>query len=154
MHRPFLHLIAYHPLITYQAVARGIPNFPRHLLPFPSEYTFELPNSSIDSIGAGVDAELSSLHIKWTWRKDLGMGEGFAPENVWSRQYRRKMKMSGTEEKSEVQERSAALGFKVQLKMVPVEEKTVRVAVRWLKGTDSVLFESFCGMIKRKLEGR
>ncbi|KAL2788376.1 hypothetical protein BJX66DRAFT_340301 [Aspergillus keveii] len=136
------------------AVARGIPNFPRHLLPFPSEYTFELPNSSIDSIGTGVDAELSSLHIKWTWRKDLGLGEGFAPENVWSRQYRRKMKMSGTEEKPEVQERSAALGFKVQLKMDSVEEKTVRVAVRWLKGTDSVLFESFCGMIKRKLEGR
>jgi 23S rRNA (adenine1618-N6)-methyltransferase len=82
------------------------------------------------------------------------MGVGFAPENVWSRQYRRKAKLSGTHEKPEIEERKAALGFKMQLKMEPVEDKIVRVVVRWLKGTDSVLFESFCGMIKRKLEGR
>ncbi|KAJ0415727.1 hypothetical protein BJY00DRAFT_317547 [Aspergillus carlsbadensis] len=136
------------------AVARGIPNFPKHLLPFPSEYTFEFPNSSIDGIGARVDTELSALHIHWTWRKDLGTGVGFAPENVWSRQYRRKMKLSGAEVKPKIQESSASLGFKVQLRMNSVEEKTVGVAVRWLKGTDSVLFESFCGMIKRKIEGR
>lgn len=98
--------------------------------------------------------ELSSLHIHWVWRKNLAMGVGFAPENVWARQYRRKMKMSDSEEKSEVDEDKAALGFKIQLKMDPVEDKLVRVVVRWLKGTDSVLFESFCGMIKRKLEGR
>lgn len=82
------------------------------------------------------------------------MGVGFAPENVWARQYRRKMKISNSEEKPEVDEDKAALGFKIQLKMDPVEDKLVRVVVRWLKGTDSVLFESFCGMIKRKLEGR
>ncbi|CEN61176.1 hypothetical protein ASPCAL07840 [Aspergillus calidoustus] len=136
------------------AVARGIPNFPRQLLPFPSEYTFDLPNSSIDSIGTSVDTHLSALHINWTWKRNLGMGVGFAPENVWSRQYRRKAKLSGTHEKPEIEERKAALGFKMQLKMEPVEDKIVRVVVRWLKGTDSVLFESFCGMIKRKLEGR
>lgn len=64
------------------------------------------------------------------------------------------MKISNSEEKPEVDEGKAALGFKIQLKMDPVEDKLVRVVVRWLKGTDSVLFESFCGMIKRKLEGR
>lgn len=62
--------------------------------------------------------------------------------------------MSDSEKKPEVDEDKAALGFKIQLKMDPVEDKLVRVVVRWLKGTDSVLFESFCGMIKRKLEGR
>lgn len=64
------------------------------------------------------------------------------------------MKISNSEEKPEVDEDKAALGFKIQLKMDPVEDKLVRAVVRWLKGTDSVLFESFCGMIKRKLEGR
>jgi 23S rRNA (adenine1618-N6)-methyltransferase len=137
----------------YKRVARGISSFPKHLLPFPSEYTFELPNCSIDDIGKSLNAELSSLHIHWTWSPKLGTGVGFAPENVWSRQYRRKMKISESEEKPDVDEKKAALGFKVQLKMDPAE-KTVRVVVRWLKGTDTVLFESFCGMVKRKLEGR
>ncbi|OJJ55122.1 hypothetical protein ASPSYDRAFT_93145 [Aspergillus sydowii CBS 593.65] len=136
------------------SVARGIPGFPKHLLPFPSEYTFELPDSSIDKVGSIADTELSSLHVHWVWRKNLAMGVGFAPENVWSRQYRRKMKMSNSEENPEVDEDKAALGFKMQLKVDPVEDKLVRAVVRWLKGTDSVLFESFCGMIKRKLEGR
>ncbi|KAL4914125.1 hypothetical protein BDW62DRAFT_204951 [Aspergillus aurantiobrunneus] len=136
------------------SVARGITGFPKHLLPFPSEYIFELSNSSIDNVGNSTDTELSSLHIHWIWRRNLGMGVGFAAENVWSRQYRRKIKISGSEEKPNIDERKAALGFKIQLKMDRIEDETIRVIVRWLKGTDSVLFESFCGMIKRKLEGR
>ena len=64
----------------------------------------------------------------------------------------------------DVDPHTAALGFRVQLAMesdtvrtgdeTSTEKKEVRVLVRWLKGTDSVLFESFCGMLKRKLEGR
>ncbi|KAI9372638.1 hypothetical protein BJX61DRAFT_542509 [Aspergillus egyptiacus] len=136
------------------SVARGISHFPKHLLPFPSEYTFDLSNTSIDDVSKNVDAELSSLHIDWEWHQTLAAGVGFAPENVWSRQYRRKMKMSETGEKPAANRKAAALGFKVQLKVDPTEDKTVRVIVRWLKGTDTVLFESFCGMVKRKLEGR
>ncbi|KAL3455791.1 hypothetical protein BJX64DRAFT_57103 [Aspergillus heterothallicus] len=136
------------------AVARGISNFPKHLLPFPSEYAFDISNSSIDSTSTSIDIELSALHILWTWRKNLATGVGFAAENVWSRQYRRKMKLSVDQKKPNIDESTAVLGFKLQLKMDPIEEKTVRVVVRWLKGTDSVLFESFCGMVKRKLEGR
>ncbi|KAL4951051.1 hypothetical protein BDW69DRAFT_186748 [Aspergillus filifer] len=135
-------------------IARGIPNFPKHLLPFPSEYIFDLPNASIDAVGKSVDTEISSLHIHWTWHPNQASGVGFASENVWSRQYRRKIKMSGTEDRPNIDVDKAALGFKVQLKVDPVEDKDVILNVRWLKGTDSVLFESFCGMLKRKLEGR
>ncbi|KAL4927295.1 DUF890 domain protein [Aspergillus undulatus] len=135
-------------------VARGIPNFPKHLLPFPPEYVADLANSSIDDIGASLNAELSSLHIQWSWRPNLTTGLGFASENVWSRQYRRKLKMSATEVKPEIDVGKAALGFKVQLKVDPVEDKDVLLTIRWIKGTDSVLFESFCGMLKRRLEGR
>lgn len=58
--------------------------------------------------------------------------------------------------KADIDERHAALGFKVQLRLdgIIAEEKGVKVVVRWLKGSDSVLFESFCGMLKRKLEGK
>lgn len=72
-------------------------------------------------------------------------------ENVWSRQARRKMKTGAAQ--TEVDEHKAALGFKVQLTQGGIDPR-VHVVARWLKGTDSVLYESFCGMLKRKLEGR
>ncbi|KAL4974273.1 hypothetical protein BDW66DRAFT_140457 [Aspergillus desertorum] len=150
------------------SVARGIqsPKYPKHLLPFPSEYSFSLPCRSIDEISNAVNTELSSLRISWMWHSDLTMGIGFAPTNVWSRQYRRMMNVSpgAMGGKLGVDPDTAALGFRIQLAMgsdavdngskTGAEEKSVRVFVRWLKGSDSVLFESFCGMVKRKLEGR
>ena len=44
-----------------------------------------------------------------------------------------------------------ALGFKIFVEKA-INELGVKVTIRWLKGNDSVLFESFCGMVKRKLE--
>ncbi|GAB1194297.1 hypothetical protein APSETT444_003541 [Aspergillus pseudonomiae] len=126
-----------------------------HLLPFPSEYIFDIPNASIDEASQKLDKELTSLPLQWLWRYNLAVGVGFAMENVWSRQARRKMKGSASAMQNiEVDDSSAALGFKVHLRKEGIEEKGVRVLIRWLKGTDSVLFESFCGMVKRKLEGR
>ena len=96
--------------------------------------------------------------MQWVWHKSLATGIGFAMENVWSRQARRKLKSSDTSlemQKARVDEEAAALGFKILLKREgALEDKGVRVLVRWVKGSDSVLFESFCGMVKRKLEGR
>lgn len=54
----------------------------------------------------------------------------------------------------EADQSRAVLGFAVQLRLVGREGEGVRVVVRWLKGVDGVMFESFCGMLKRKLEGR
>ncbi|KAL3471817.1 hypothetical protein BJX99DRAFT_15390 [Aspergillus californicus] len=136
------------------SVARNIPTVPKHLLPFPSEYTFDLSNSTLEDVSKTINGEISSLHINWIWHPDQTTGIGFASENVWSRQYRRKMKMSGTEDKPEIDMKTAALGFKVLLRVDPADEGAVRVVLRWLKGWDSVLFESFCGMVKRKVEGR
>lgn len=137
-------------------VARGITSFPKHLLPFPSESTFLISNASIDDLCSKLDTELNALPIQWHWRKNLSTGIGFATENVWSRQARRKMQNPEAAEKHkmEIDEGQAALGFKVQLKLDGIEETRTKVVVRWLKGKDSVLFESFCGMLKRKLEGR
>ena len=50
-----------------------------------------------------------------------------------------------------------ALGVRVQLRLLPGEDresKEVQATIRWIQGTDSVIFESFCGMAKRKIEGR
>ncbi|KAE8137874.1 DUF890 domain protein [Aspergillus pseudotamarii] len=136
-------------------VARSITTFPKHLLPFPSEYVFNIPHGSIDHASQKLDKELASLPLQWLWRNNLAVGVGFALENVWSRQARRKLKGSaGAMQSIDVDGSRAALGFKVHLRKEGIEEKGIRVLIRWLKGTDSVLFESFCGMVKRKLEGR
>lgn len=45
-----------------------------------------------------------------------------------------------------------AFGFKIHVVANAGGDSGARVTVRWLKGHDAVLFESFCGMLKRKLE--
>lgn len=50
-----------------------------------------------------------------------------------------------------------ALGVRLQIRLVrgqKPDEREVKVLVRWAQGTDTVLFESFCGMVKRKLESK
>ena len=85
-------------------------------------------------------------------------------DNVWSRFFRRKRKAIekqqggddsvATEEAKEVEDEEALLGFQIQLRYDKGSQDSVVVVVRWLKGNDSVLFESFCGMVKRTLEMR
>jgi 23S rRNA (adenine1618-N6)-methyltransferase len=115
-------------------------------------------------VGQKIDTEMRSLPgLKWQWRPEQVSGTGFAMENVWSRQARRKrlkemqidQNTQREEKKTEKEvrpEKTAALGFKIQLKQDKEIEEGPTVVVRWLKGTHSVLFESFCGMVKRKVE--
>lgn len=54
-----------------------------------------------------------------------------------------------------------ALGFKISLREVDASQSqaqadasvgyAVEIIVRWVLGAESVLFESFCGMLKRKM---
>ncbi|KAL1846392.1 hypothetical protein Plec18167_007926 [Paecilomyces lecythidis] len=137
------------------SVARGITGFPKHLLPFPSEFSFQVPEKSIDATAEKIDTEISSLPIQWHWRPVIAAGVGFAMENVWSRQARRKRRNQDSEvNKDEIDEKKATFGFKVQVKQERASANGVTVQIRWLKGTDTVLFESFCGMLKRKVEER
>lgn len=53
----------------------------------------------------------------------------------------------------EEDEEDMALGFKIYIEGVKNGQPMNTVTIRWIKGHDSVLFESFCGMLKRKLEG-
>ena len=86
----------------------------------------------------------------------MATGLGFAKANVWSRAARRKQQQSSTDipdkdqtMKDEDENGEPALGF--QIRLVKGNGGVVEVMVRWLQGTDSVLFESFCGMLKRQL---
>ncbi|KAJ5739334.1 hypothetical protein N7533_012118 [Penicillium manginii] len=144
------------------SVARGIPGFPKHLLPFPADYNFTLPSEiSIDNATKSIDKELESLRWFWKWDQSRSAGVGFAAENVWSRQARRKqMKLAGQDGSSSKVDSvpdEVALGVRVVAKLVRDQsgssnENEVQIVIHWIQGMDSVLFESFCGMLKRKLE--
>jgi 23S rRNA (adenine1618-N6)-methyltransferase len=104
--------------------------------------------------------------------KDLGIpyqanqfegqgGIGFVRENVWSRSARRARERREKEREQTRREDedmdsesdsgpSTRLAFRVSFKP---DNKSGAPAlhVRWLYGLDHVLFESFCGMLKREM---
>lgn len=102
---------------------------------------------------------MTALDLRWQYRPIMTTGVGFATGNVWSRAVRRKQQQQkhsldpdGTNNHlpSEVDgEVKSLFGFKVTLQQETNSGATVKV--RWLQGRDSVLFESFCGMLKRQL---
>jgi 23S rRNA (adenine1618-N6)-methyltransferase len=139
-------------------VARGIPGFEKKLLPFPADSEFGLPGTDLDAAGTRVCGLLDSLEIQFQWKAALAIGVGLATGDVWSRKARRKKakdengdhEMAGQEETDE----SPALAFKISLRKQTNTKglSDTMVHLRWLQGRDTVLFESFCGWLKRRLQ--
>ncbi|OBT43471.1 hypothetical protein VE00_06156 [Pseudogymnoascus sp. WSF 3629] len=130
-------------------VARGAVGVTGGDLPFPSEAVAVKVVVEAEEVGRRVDEAVGGLGGKWKWDADSGVGVGFVARNTWSRAARRKG--GSVEEEGD----EMAFGFRIYVREVSGEgEKPAEteVVVRWLKGDDSVLFESFCGMIKRKVE--
>lgn len=130
-----------------QRTARGTATLPKHLLPFPSEYCFTV-SSDYKACAEQLQTIISRLEIKWQYRPAIATGVGFAKGNVWSRAARRKQKEAEELPDAEGEDEDPALGFKIRMKG---RVNATDVIVRWLRGKDSVLFESFCGMLKRQL---
>lgn len=120
------------------------------VLPPPTEHTIAAPLLSAEIAGARVDAALKALDVRWQWRAAISTGVMEARENVWSRAARRKKRFGGDEsrdEESEENDDRVGLAVKVVCRIEQVD-------VRWLRGTDPVLFQSLCGLLKRALPGR
>jgi 23S rRNA (adenine1618-N6)-methyltransferase len=146
-------------------VARGVGSLPKGVLPFPSEYTitvlyiplstFQTSNApqvngpKISNLVAGLNAIISHLPLKWMWKPSISTGIGFCERDVWSRAARRQAASKGQEMEFD-EDADMALGFKITVEKSG--EAGAKVTIRWLKGHDSVLFESFCGMVKRRFE--
>lgn len=86
------------------------------------------------------------------WKAAIQTGLGFSEKAVWSRASRRNMSHSKQKQTDEedTEDESDAFGFKICVEP-SVDHAGTKVSVRWVKGQDSVIFESFCGMLKRKL---
>ena len=137
------------------AVARGPEGagLERKWLPFPSGFAFEVQseNGGMEEVGGRISREVGALELKWQWKEGIAQGLGLAERDAWSRKARRRKGDVSGEAMDEDAE--AALVFKISLSRNE-GGNGVSVNVRWLQGKDSVLFESFCGWLKRKVENR
>lgn len=141
-------------------VARGIAGFDKSMLPFPS--IFEISNGcdSISKLGQAIDQCISRLDLQWQWRSRLNTGVGVSKADVWSRKARRRQKRRDEDEEmnnEDVEEdhgdTEPALVFKITVVLLPVAGgSSMNVRIRWIQGREVVLYESFCGWLKRKLE--
>ncbi|KAF2649911.1 hypothetical protein K491DRAFT_697720 [Lophiostoma macrostomum CBS 122681] len=118
-------------------------------LPFPTQYIIPLFSSSlIVVVKNAIDTQLSVLDLHWTGIHKTGVGVGEASRNVWNRAYRReqqKRQDTGDTETTAKDDDKVALAFRISV----FEEPEKKIVVDWVRGTDSHLWESFCGMLHR-----
>jgi 23S rRNA (adenine1618-N6)-methyltransferase len=122
------------------------------VLPQPTAQTIAVASVSAADAGKRVDALLSALDVRWRWRTEVGMGVMLTKENVWSRSARRKrQRLEGGDGTANTELASAAKDDDEVGLAVKVTCKDGAVDLRWLQGQDHVLFQSFCGLLKRSL---
>ncbi|KAA8571224.1 hypothetical protein EYC84_000557 [Monilinia fructicola] len=141
-------------------VSRGCGSLPKSLLPFPAEQSITILTANKDMVARSLHDTLSECMTLWTWDSKNFAGVGFCDQAVWSRKSRRGRenarivsRASGSHVEVEDQKwpKDMAFGFKISLEELEGDSNGSKVIVRWLQGHNSVLFESFCGMMKRKL---
>jgi 23S rRNA (adenine1618-N6)-methyltransferase len=107
-------------------------------------------------VGNTLNTHLSSLDLHWTWDRDALSGIGESSQNVWKRAYRRehdrkKNKTAAAAAGGAYCELADEVaGDKIELAFrISIEHGVGEVLVEWLRGSDQVLWESFCGMLHR-----
>jgi 23S rRNA (adenine1618-N6)-methyltransferase len=101
--------------------------------------------------GQKVHDIISQLPLKWMWKANISTGIGFSTKAVWSRASRRHSRHEDFEGDNNDTSKMA-FGFKVRVETLAGDQSVSNITVRWLKGHESVIYESFCGMLKRMLE--
>lgn len=154
-------------------VARGRCNssLAKHLLPFPTDFEFKIKERTSTEIMKKLSEVMNTLEINLNITQSCGkhwIALGQVSGNVWSRATRRrklqrqqqqqqqqqgeriKFKHEDGPHEDEQEGKEPVMVFKL-IKKLDEGEDGVLIVVRWIKGHDSVLFESFCGMVKREL---
>ncbi|KAG9999508.1 hypothetical protein KCU72_g18499, partial [Aureobasidium melanogenum] len=98
-----------------------------------------------------------ALQIKWVWRAEKWVGHGMATQNVWSRSARRKRKRVEMEQENDRDAKVQSKALKTEdpaevLLRFSIDVREGDMEVHWLQGKDNILFESFCGMLKRSMK--
>lgn len=128
----------------------------KELLPFPTEYSFD-SECKMTVLGTAVHTTMTELELRWDWSSNTMIGTAFSKQNVWSRAARRKKRRednmdidSGLANEIQGDGNRISYALVVRIKVLAHLHRR-KVEIRWLQGTDIVLFESFCAMLKRKV---
>jgi 23S rRNA (adenine1618-N6)-methyltransferase len=126
---------------------------------WPTEYPILISEHTKNALADTVTSALNALSLDWSFDPKTYTGLGVARGNVWSRHARRKRKLQ--EMSAETPSSSNAVTAEKIVTDPTAEmepEMVFRVSIsdslvtlRWLKGVDEVLWDSFCGMMRRKL---
>ncbi|KAI4853413.1 hypothetical protein E4T44_00852 [Aureobasidium sp. EXF-8845] len=138
------------------AVARG-SDVGTHILPYPTAQTIHTIGLTRQEAADLLNTTLKALDLKWSWQSEKWTGHGIASQNVWSRSARRKRKRVEMEQEDnqEAKPESETVKIKEPVKVslrFDIDVREGEMEVRWLQGVDSILFESFCGMLKRAMK--
>jgi len=122
-------------------------------LPLPTEDTIKVDGMSAEEVAKKLHVVMTGLDMEWHWHEANNSGVGSASGNVWSRSARRKRKRADMESQNDnVATRSSGeVSVHTLALMVRITVIDAQADVRWLRGHDALLFESFCGMLKRAL---
>lgn len=150
------------------SVARGVGSstLEKKYLPFPGEYKTFVSGcigGVLKETKERLDRVIGGMCIRWEWNDEKGNGVGFTRGDVWSRAARRRggdgkipLKANKEQKRRKIAEddptSAMAFGFRLLVTEIegnPGRENRTEVEVIWIKGDDSVLFESFCGMVNR-----
>lgn len=123
------------------------------ILPFTTEWTVSAPGVSAEASGEKVNATMKDLSLKWQWLANFNTGVAFAKENVWSRAARRKRRFDQLNKSQDAEDGNEEDGDDMAI-AVKITCRDNEVHIRWLRGQDLTLWESFCGMLKRALGAR
>ncbi|KAK5634051.1 hypothetical protein RRF57_009765 [Xylaria bambusicola] len=150
-------------------VARGCGSFlAKDMLPPVTATTIYKPPSPdhadlVPSLERILCDTMTSLNFRsWTWNEQRLRGVGFADGNVWSRAHRRRRTREGTDAAqqesagSPLDVANCAFGFSISISTqinntAESGSSSPAVTVCWLQGDDESLFESFSGVIRRRL---
>ncbi|KAL2761036.1 hypothetical protein ACRALDRAFT_1038023 [Sodiomyces alcalophilus JCM 7366] len=150
------------PMRPSPAAARGMkadkwkkmlpPQLDAEIASFPLE-------DGVGKTGARIDELMCSLElVSWDWDRQKLRGVGRAPENVWSRSWRRKKAalqregaFDGVVKAMADGSGPCAFGFEIDL---DITRAGMTVGCRWREGHDASLFESFCGFLRTRLTAR
>ena len=139
------------------SIARGTEALGKAILPAKTELVFSQPEGrGVDEFATRIDRLMETLDgIDWIWKPEISTGVGKAPGNVWGRRARRQKLRRADQDTNSATADLEAFVFKLSLR-VPVSSddrtRLTEVHVRWLRGSDVVVFESFCEMVRRHMQ--
>ncbi|KAI5200261.1 hypothetical protein E4T39_05788 [Aureobasidium subglaciale] len=147
---------SYGNLRPSNVVARG-SDVGTHILPYPTAQTIHTIGFTRNEAADLLNSTLEALNLQWSWQSEKWSGRGSASQNVWSRSARRKRKRVEMEEQNDqptnLPAKASTDGDHIEVSLeFCIEVREGDMEVRWLKGKDHILFESFCGMLKRAMK--